>query len=153
MAGMAPGTDRKARRAYIANMAWAADLAATLGKTIVTEPLNTRDKPGYFISRSDEVAELIREIGRPNLKLMFDCYHVQIMEGDVTKRLEKHWPLIGHIQIAAVPSRHEPDEGELDHRHLFRTFRALGWQGFVGCEYKPRGRTEEGLGWIATVAG
>lgn len=153
MAGMASGTDRKARRAYVANMAWAADQAAKLGKTILTEPLNTRDKPGYFISRSDEVAALIAEIARPNLKLMFDCYHVQIMEGDVTKRLERHFPLIGHVQIAAVPSRNEPDEGELDHRHLFRTLKALGYKGLVGCEYKPRGRTEDGLGWIGAVAG
>lgn len=151
MAGMASGTDRKARKSYLANMAWAADLAAKSGVTIVTEPLNTRDKPGYFISRSDEVAALIREINRPNLKLMFDCYHVQIMEGDVTKRLEKHRDIIGHIQIAAVPSRNEPDEGELDHRHLFKALAAVGYKGFVGCEYKPRGRTEDGLGWMKAL--
>jgi 2-dehydrotetronate isomerase len=151
MAGMASGTDKKARKAYVASMAWAADAAAKVGKTIVTEPLNTRDKPGYFISRSDEVAALIHEIGRPNLKLMFDCYHVQIMEGDVTKRLERHRDIIGHIQIAAVPSRHEPDEGELDHRHLFRAINAIGYSGYVGCEYKPRGTTEDGLGWMKTL--
>jgi 2-dehydrotetronate isomerase len=74
------------------------------------------------------------------------------MEGDVTRRLEKHWPLIGHVQIAAVPSRNEPDEGELDHHHLFRTLRAMGYAGHVGCEYKPRGRTEDGLGWIERIA-
>jgi hydroxypyruvate isomerase len=153
MAGMASGADKKARRAYLANMAWAADQAAGAAVTVLTEPLNTRDKPGYFISRSDEVAALIREIGRPNLKLMFDCYHVQIMEGDVTKRLERHRDVIGHVQIAAVPSRHEPDEGELDHRHLFKALAAAGYDGFVGCEYKPRGRTEDGLGWIRTVTG
>jgi 2-dehydrotetronate isomerase len=153
MAGMASGADKKARRAYVANMGWAADAAAKQGTIIVTEPLNTRDKPGYFISRSDEVAALIREIGRPNLKLMFDCYHVQIMEGDVSKRLEKHRDIIGHVQIAAVPSRAEPDEGELDHRHLFKALAAIGYKGFVGCEYKPRGRTEDGLGWIRAVMG
>ncbi len=153
MAGMASGADRRARRAYMANMAWAADAAAKLDRTIVTEPLNARDKPGYFISRSDEVAAMIREIGRPNLKLMFDCYHVQIMEGDVTKRLERHRDLIGHVQIAAVPSRAEPDEGELDHRHIFRVLREIGYGGFVGCEYRPRGRTEDGLGWIRSVMG
>jgi hydroxypyruvate isomerase len=154
MAGMVADADRrKARRAYVANMAWAADAAAKQGTVVVTEPLNTRDKPGYFICRSDEVAALIREIARPNLKLMFDCYHVQIMEGDVSKRLEAHRDLIGHIQIAAVPSRHEPDEGELDHRHLFRAFAAMGWDGWIGCEYKPRGRTEAGLGWVAAATG
>jgi 2-dehydrotetronate isomerase len=154
MAGMVAQADlRKARRAYMANMAWAADEAAKSAKTIVSEPLNTRDKPGYFISRSDDVATMIREIGRPNLKLMFDCYHVQIMEGDVTKRLERHRDVIGHVQIAAVPSRNEPDEGELDHRHLFKALKAGGYPGHVGCEYKPRGRTEDGLGWIKAVTG
>jgi 2-dehydrotetronate isomerase len=149
MAGMVADADRKkARRAYMANMAWAADEAAKAGKTIVSEPLNTRDKPGYFISRSDDVVAMIREIGRPNLKLMFDCYHVQIMEGDVTKRLETHRDVIGHVQIAAVPSRNEPDEGELDHRHLFKALKAIGYAGYIGCEYKPRGRTEDGLGWM-----
>ncbi|MGL4242796.1 MAG: hydroxypyruvate isomerase family protein [Beijerinckiaceae bacterium] len=153
MAGMVADADRKkARRAYVANLRWAAEAAAKAGRTIVTEPLNARDKPGYFISRSDEVVELIREVGHPALKLMFDCYHVQIMEGDVTKRLEKHWPFIGHVQIAAVPSRNEPGEGELDHRHLFGALKDLGYSGYVGCEYKPRGKTEDGLGWIDRVA-
>ncbi len=106
MAGQIEEADRKkARRAYLANMAWAAEAAAKAGRTIVTEPLNSRDKPGYFVSRSDEAAELIREIGHPALKLMFDVYHVQIMEGDVTRRLERHFDIIGHVQIAAVPSR------------------------------------------------
>jgi 2-dehydrotetronate isomerase len=149
MAGMVLDQDRKkAKRAFLSNMAWAADAAAALGKTIVTEPLNTRDRPGYFISRSDEVVDLIREINRPNLKLMFDVYHVQVMEGDVTKRLEKHFDVIGHVQIAAVPSRHEPDEGELNYAHIFATLKRLGYAGYVGCEYKPRGVTEAGLGWI-----
>ncbi len=148
MAGMVADADRrKARKSFMSNMAWAADAAAKLNKTIVSEPLNSRDKPGYFISRSDDVAAMIREIGKPNLKLMFDCYHVQIMEGDVTRRLETHRDVIGHVQIAAVPSRHEPDEGELDHRHLFRTLERLDYKGFVGCEYKPKGRTEDGLRW------
>jgi 2-dehydrotetronate isomerase len=152
MAGMVhPGGEAAAKTSYIEAMAWAAAEAVKAGKVIVSEPLNTRDKPGYFISRSDEVAALIAEVGHPALKLMFDCYHVQIMEGDVTRRLEKHWPIIGHIQIAAVPSRHEPDEGELDHRHLFKMLSDKGYAGYVGCEYKPRGRTEDGLGWMRTI--
>jgi hydroxypyruvate isomerase len=152
MAGMVAEVDRKkARRAYMANMAWAAEEASEAGKTIVSEPLNSRDKPGYFISRSDEVAAMIREIGHPNLKLMFDVYHVQIMEGDVTKRLERHFDIIGHVQIAAVPSRHEPDEGEINFEHIFNTLRRLGYSGYVGCEYKPRGKTEDGLGWMKAL--
>jgi 2-dehydrotetronate isomerase len=153
MAGMVTEADRKkARRAYMANMNWAAEQAAAAGKTIVSEPLNTRDKPGYFISRSDDVVSMIREIGHPNLKLMFDVYHVQIMEGDVTKRLEQHFDVIGHVQIAAVPSRNEPDEGEVSYAHVFAALRRLDYKGYVGCEYKPRGKTGEGLGWMKTLA-
>jgi 2-dehydrotetronate isomerase len=153
MAGMVAEADRKkARRTYMANMAWAAEQAAAAGKTIVTEPLNTRDKPGYFISRSDDVAGMIREIGNPHLKLMFDAYHVQIMEGDLTRRLEKHFDIIGHVQIAAVPSRHEPDEGEVNFADVFATLRRLGYTGYVGCEYKPRGKTESGLAWMKTLS-
>jgi 2-dehydrotetronate isomerase len=149
MAGMVDEADRKtARTAYLSNMAWAADAAAKLGKTIVSEPLNSRDKPGYFISRSDDVVAMIREIGNPALKLMFDVYHVQIMEGDVTKRLEQHADLIGHVQIAAVPSRAEPDEGEVNFAHIFTVLERINYAGFIGCEYKPRGRTEDGLGWM-----
>ncbi len=149
MAGQIEEADRKkARRAYLANMAWAAEAAAKAGRTIVTEPLNSRDKPGYFVSRSDEAAELIREIGHPALKLMFDVYHVQIMEGDVTRRLERHFDIIGHVQIAAVPSRAEPDEGEVNFRHVLNELTRLGYKGYVGAEYKPRGRTEDGLGWM-----
>ncbi len=149
MAGQIEEADRKkARRAYLANMAWAAEAAAKAGRTIVTEPLNSRDKPGYFVSRSDEAAELIREIGHPALKLMFDVYHVQIMEGDVTRRLERHFDIIGHVQIAAVPSRAEPDEGEVNFRHVLKELTRLGYKGYVGAEYKPRGRTEDGLGWM-----
>jgi 2-dehydrotetronate isomerase len=153
MAGMVADADRKkARRVYMANMAWAAEQAAAAGKTIVSEPLNTRDKPGYFISRSDDVVAMIREIGHPNLKLMFDVYHVQIMEGDVTKRLERHFDVVGHVQIAAVPSRNEPDEGEVNYAHVFATLKRLGYKGYVGCEYKPRGKTEDGLGWMKTIS-
>ncbi len=152
MAGMVVEADRKkARRVYMANMAWAADAAAAAGKVIVTEPLNTRDKPGYFITRSDDVASMIREIGHPSLKLMFDVYHVQIMEGDVTKRLERHFDIIGHVQIAAVPSRNEPDEGEIDYAHICATLRRLGYKGYLGCEYKPRGKTVDGLGWMKSM--
>ena len=153
MAGQIEEADRKkARRAYLANMAWAAEAAAKAGRTIVTEPLNARDKPGYFVSRSDEAAELIREISHPALKLMFDVYHVQIMEGDVTRRLERHFDIIGHVQIAAVPSRAEPDEGEVNFVHVMRELQRLGYKGFVGAEYKPRARTEDGLGWMKAYA-
>jgi 2-dehydrotetronate isomerase len=149
MAGMVDDVDRKrATKAYLANMDWAAEYVQLAGKIILTEPLNTRDKPGYFISRIDEAAALVRQINHPNVKLMFDVYHVQIMEGDVSKRLEKLKDIIGNIQIAAVPSRHEPDEGELNYRHIFNVIDKFGYAGYIGCEYKPRGKTEDGLGWM-----
>jgi 2-dehydrotetronate isomerase len=137
-----------ARESFVSAMAEAADRALRRGKTVLSEPLNRRDRPGYFISRSDEVADLIAEIGRPNLKLMFDVYHVQIMEGDVTRRLERHFPIIGHVQIASVPERQEPDRGEVSYPHVFRTLERLGYAGLIGCEYLPAGRTEDGLGWM-----
>jgi 2-dehydrotetronate isomerase len=140
--------DDKARATYVANLRKASQKASR-GVTLVLEPLNRRDMPRYFVSRSDDVATLLQEIDRPNVKLLFDVYHVQIMEGDLIKRLEKHRPYIGHVQIAAVPSRAEPDEGEVNLPAIFSALDAIGYQGFVGLEYKPRGRTEDGLKWMA----
>jgi hydroxypyruvate isomerase len=153
MAGMTGGMDpAAARESYLAAMAAAADRAAAAGRTVLTEPLNSRDRPGYFLARSDEAAALIREIGRPNLKLMFDVYHIQIMEGDITGRLKRHFPLIGHVQIAGVPARQEPDTGEVNYAHVFAVLAELGWNGLVGAEYVPAGRTEDGLGWMRALA-
>jgi hydroxypyruvate isomerase len=153
LAGVVPDGGRDAARAsYLAAMAEAADLAARDGRMILTEPLNSRDRPGYFISRSDKAVALIEAIGRPNLKLMFDVYHVQIMEGDVTRRLRRHFPHIGHVQIAGVPDRQEPDRGEIDYRHVLRTLADLRYEGWIGCEYAPAGRTAEGLGWMTALA-
>jgi 2-dehydrotetronate isomerase len=149
MAGVvAPDARAAARRTYVQNMRWAGERAAGSGVTLVLEPLNTRDKPGYLVSRSDEVVEILAEIDRPEVKLLFDVYHVQIMEGDVLTRLGRHWDRIGHVQIAAVPSRAEPDEGEVNYPAILAELDARGWGGLVGLEYKPRSRTEEGLGWL-----
>ncbi len=133
--------------AYEANLEKALKRAEGSGVTLLIEPLNARDRPGYLLSRADQAAEIIARIGHPGLKLMFDVYHVQVMEGDILRRLARHLHITGHIQIAAVPSRAEPDEGELDYRAILAEIDRLGWDGFVGCEYKPRGRTEDGLGW------
>jgi 2-dehydrotetronate isomerase len=154
LAGMvAPATEAEAEaeESYLLNMDWAAGEAAKAGRSILTEPLNTRDRPGYFMRRSDQAAHLIRQIGRPNFKLMFDVYHIQIMEGDITRRLERHFDIIGHVQIAAVPSRAEPDEGEINLAHVCAVLQRLGYKGHIGCEYKPRAGTEEGLGWRALI--
>ncbi len=148
MAGLvAPELRPAAERAFVANYARAADLAAEKKIVLLIEPLNPRDRPNYFVSRVEQAADLIQQVGRPNLRLQFDLYHVQIISGDLLTRLTKFMPVIGHVQIAAVPSRAEPDEGEVNYPAVFQALDRLGYPGWVGCEYKPRGRTEDGLGW------
>jgi 2-dehydrotetronate isomerase len=148
MAGVvAPELRPAAERVFVANYTRAADLAAEKNITVLIEPLNPRDRPGYFVGRVEQAADLIAQIGRPNVKIQFDFYHVQIISGDLIKRVEKFLPAIGHVQIAAVPSRAEPDEGEVSYPALFDALDRLGYAGWIGCEYKPRGRTEDGLGW------
>jgi hydroxypyruvate isomerase len=149
MAGNVPYEEREVST-YIANLQAAAGKAASTRIKLVLEPLNRRDMPRYFISRSDDIVDVLGKIDRPNVKLLFDVYHVQIMEGDLIKRLERHLPHIGHVQIAAVPSRAEPDEGEVNIGAIFQTLEAMGYDGFVGLEYKPRARTEDGLKWLST---
>jgi hydroxypyruvate isomerase len=133
---------------FARNIATAAKKAARLGVMILLEPINGRDKPGYFLSSVEQAAALIGKIGRSNVKIMFDCYHVQIAQGDLTARLRTHLDLIGHVQIASVPERAEPDSGELDCLEICRTLDRLGYAGWIGAEYKPRGKTEEGLAWL-----
>jgi hydroxypyruvate isomerase len=146
----APGEERRdaARRAYVDSLAYAAERAAAAGITIVIEPLNRFDAPGYFLRTSDQAAALIGALGHGNVRLMFDCYHAQISEGDLTRRIETLLPLVHHIQIAAVPSRREPDEGEVAYDRLLNAIDAMGYGGFIGAEYRPRGTVEEGLGWM-----
>jgi hydroxypyruvate isomerase len=148
MAGVVPPEQRPAaERVFVANYARAADLAAEKNITLLIEPLNPRDRPDYFVGRVEQAAGLIAQIGRPNVKIQFDFYHVQIISGDLLTRFEKFLPAIGHVQIAAVPSRAEPDEGEVNFPAVFDALDRLGYAGWIGCEYKPRGRTEDGLGW------
>ena len=111
------------------------------------EPINPRDRPGYFLNRFEHAADIVKKVGAPNLRIQFDFYHVQIVGGDLIRRLEAHFPLVGHVQIAAVPSRHEPDEGEINYPEIFAALDRLGYAGWIGCEYRPRTRTEDGLGW------
>ena len=140
-----------AERTFIANLARAADLAAAKGITLLIEPINNRDRPNYFLNRAEHAADIIAKIGKPNIRIQFDFYHAQIMGGDLIRRFEAHLPLIGHVQVAAVPSRHEPDEGEVNYPEIFRAIDAAGYTGWVAAEYFPRGRTEDGLGWLKTA--
>jgi 2-dehydrotetronate isomerase len=146
MAGKVPVT-ATAHRTFIDNLRIAADKAQTKGVTLVIEPINTRSAPGYFLTRSQQAVDIIQEIDRPNIKLLFDVFHLQIMEGDIITRLEKLLPMIGHVQIAAVPSRAEPDEGEINYRAVFDALERIGYGGVVGCEYLPRAGTADGLVW------
>jgi 2-dehydrotetronate isomerase len=149
MAGVVPpGQADAAAELFVKHIARAADEAAADGLTILLEPLNPRDAPGYFYASIERADEIITAVGRPNVKIMFDCYHVAIMQGDVLKRLERFMPRIGHVQIAAVPSRAEPDEGEIAYPAVFAALAALGYDGWIGCEYKPRADTDAGLAWV-----
>ena len=120
---------------------------------MLIEPLNRYDAPGYFLTGSDQAARLIERAGHANLRLMFDFYHLQIMEGDLTRRLRRHLPIVGHVQVASVPDRGPPDHGEVDYRHICGVLRELGWERPVGAEYKPGGATEDTLGWLAGLGG
>jgi hydroxypyruvate isomerase len=150
LAGKVPPEQRPAaERVYIDNLQRAADLAAAKNIMLLIEPINARDRPNYFLNRIEHAADIIAKAGKPNIKMQFDFYHAQIVGGDLITRLEKFLPLVGHLQCAAVPSRHEPDEGEINYPAVFEAVDRLGFKGWIGCEYRPRGRTEDGLGWLA----
>lgn len=149
MAGIASREDLRARATYLANLEYAARRLADRGITVLIEPLNARDVPGYFLSDFADALTMIKVLDAHAIRLQFDIYHRQILHGDVTIGLKEAFPLIGHIQIAGIPARDEPNRGELSLLHVFRTIEELGYEGWIGCEYSPRARTEDGLAWIA----
>ncbi len=150
MAGLTGGLDRReCEKTFRRNLAYA---ARATDRVLLLEPINQRDKPGYFYSTVAKATRLMGEIGASNLRLMFDVYHLAISEGDITRKLERYLPVIGHVQIAAVPSRAEPDEGEIDYAHILATLDRLEYRGWVGCEYIPRSDTDAGLEWRARYA-
>ncbi len=151
MAGMLPdGVHREERELlYIDNLKRAAKACAAAGITLVIEPINTRDMPGYLLNFQGDGRRIIEAVGEPNLKLQLDLYHCQIMEGDLAKHIEAFLDITGHIQVAGVPERHEPDTGEINYPYLFDLLDAKGYSGWIGCEYRPAGQTEAGLGWFA----
>ncbi len=152
MAGVVPdGQRNRARNVFMRNVSQAADKAAAQDITLLLEAINPRDAPGYYYSTISEVVDLMDAIDRPTVRMMFDVYHVAVSEGDILTRLERHLPRIGHVQIAAVPSRAEPDEGEIAYRAIFAALDRLGYEGWVGCEYKPRAGTDEGLRWTEAL--
>ncbi|AZP13125.1 2-oxo-tetronate isomerase [Undibacterium parvum] len=136
------------RAQYLSNLGYAARAMAEHGICLMIEAINPRDMPGYFINTQAQAHALREECGEPNVKVQMDFYHAQIVEGDLSMCLRKHFDGIGHVQIASVPSRNEPDQGEVNYPYLFNLLDELGYEGWIGCEYRPRGRTEDGLGWL-----
>lgn len=150
MAGVADGP--RARAAFVGNLSYAAERAGAAGIAVLVEPLNRRDNPGCFLTEVEQAAAIVEAVneatGTTGARIMFDCYHVQISQGDLLRRFESHLPLIGHVQFAGVPHRQEPDRGEVDYRWLLGQLDGLGYTGYVGAEYRPAAGTEAGLGWL-----
>jgi hydroxypyruvate isomerase len=150
MSGIARRDDATARACYRDSVAYLCDQAGQVGLDVLIEPINARDMPGYFLNDFNYAADLIADLGATNLKLQFDIYHRQIIHGDVLTGLKTLMPIIGHVQIAAVPLRNEPGTGELDDIRILTALDDLGYSGFVGCEYRPAAGTIAGLGWLNT---
>jgi hydroxypyruvate isomerase len=150
LTGIAPaGVDQaEARSTFVANLQLAAKRLKSAGVKLLIEPVNTRDIPGFFLNRTSQAVEIIEAVGSDNLFLQYDVYHMQVMEGDLSTTIKRHLPLIKHIQIADPPARSEPGTGEINFNFLFSRIDQLGYQGWIGCEYKPAGRTEDGLNWV-----
>ena len=155
MAGlMQPSRTREEHRAtYVKNLAWAAEQIGARDLVLVIEPINTRDIPGFFLNRQDEAHAICAATGSSKVKVQMDFYHCQIVEGDLAMKLRQYFTGVGHIQIAGVPERHEPDIGEINHPYLFALIDELGYDGWVSGEYRPRGNTSAGLGWLKPYLG
>jgi hydroxypyruvate isomerase len=153
MAGLVPaGADRGIHReAYLRSLRYAASEVGKHGIELLIEPINGRDMPGYFLHTQAEAHALRAESGQPNVKVQMDFYHAQIVEGDLATTFKNNFDGIGHVQIASVPARNEPDDGEVNYPYLFRLLDELGYTGWVGCEYRPRAKTVDGLGWLAAA--
>ena len=150
LAGVLPASvdAAAARETLVRNLRYAAPLLESAGITLLIEPINTRDIPGFFLSGTTQAIEIIDAVGSDNLQLQYDIYHMQIMEGDVAQAIERHLARIGHIQLADVPGRHEPGTGAIDFPSLFAHIDRVGYDGWIGCEYVPKAGTVPGLGWV-----
>ncbi|MDN5843594.1 MAG: TIM barrel protein, partial [Alcaligenaceae bacterium] len=153
LAGKVPeGVERThAHQTFVENLRYAAPRLQDAGIRLVIEPINTFDIPGFFLSRTDQALDIIHEVGSDNLRVQYDIYHAQRMEGELANTLSAHLDQIGHIQLADNPGRHEPGTGEINYPWLLRHIDSLGYPGWIGCEYKPAGKTQDGLGWIQSM--
>jgi hydroxypyruvate isomerase len=136
------------REIYVDNLAWAARRLGDAGLDMLLEPINTRDIPGYLLNTQADAHAIVERIGLPNVKVQMDLYHCQIVEGDLAMKIRKYLSGVGHIQIAGVPARHEPDLGEINYPYLFELLDELHFDGWIGCEYRPKAATSAGLGWL-----
>jgi hydroxypyruvate isomerase len=150
LAGVAPPDvdGAKLRETYVSNLRYAAGELARHGMTLLIEPINTRTIPGFYLNKSAQALALMDEVGAANLKLQYDLFHMYIMGDDLAKTLSANLARIGHMQVADVPSRHEPGTGEIDFPPLFDLIDRLGYKGWIGAEYAPVGKTEDGLAWV-----
>jgi hydroxypyruvate isomerase len=155
LAGIQPQgvSDDQARQTLVENLRYAAEKLEAAGILLLAEPINTRDIPGFFLNRTEQALQIFDEVGSRNLKLQYDIYHMQIMEGDLAPTLERHLDRIAHVQLADNPGRHEPGTGEIHYPFLFAHLDRLGYEGWIGCEYKPATTTKEGLGWLDQARG
>src|SRR5690606_15348264 len=149
-AGIMPDAtqQQRYRDIFLSRLEYAAAQCAPHGINVLIEPINSRDMPGYFLSRQDQAHAIVQDVAASNLKVQMDFYHTQIIEGEIARTFRKYQPQIGHIQIAGVPDRHEPDTGEVNYAYLFKLLDDLDYQGWVGCEYRPANGTLAGLGWL-----
>jgi hydroxypyruvate isomerase len=150
MAGLKPRgvNEEQMRDAYIANLQFAGSEAGKHGMNVLIEAINVRDIPGFYLNTSRQAIDILHYVGLPNVKFQYDIYHMQIMEGDLAPTIEKHLPHIAHMQLADTPGRHEPGTGEINYEFLFQHIDRIGYRGWIGCEYRPAGATEAGLGWV-----
>jgi hydroxypyruvate isomerase len=153
LAGLAPkDADESAlRKTFVGNLAYAASELGQSGIRLLIEPCNTRDMPGFFLNRSGQALELIKEVGSDNLFVQYDVYHMQVMEGDLARTIETNLARIAHLQLADNPGRNEPGTGEINYPFLFAHLDKIGYRGWIGCEYRPRSTTVEGLGWFSAL--
>lgn len=152
LAGIPPVSPDQARATLIENLRYAAPKLQQAGILLLIEPVNTRDIPGFFLNHTKQGLEIIDEVGSDNLKLQYDIYHMQVMEGDLLPTIKANLPRIAHIQVADNPGRHEPGTGEINYKFLFGEIERLGYTGWIGCEYKPADDTKAGFGWLRTIA-
>ena len=150
MAGVIPEKEaqEKIKQTLVNNLRFAAEATSKQNIRLMIEPINYIDMPGFFLNYTRQALDVIKEVNHPNLRLQYDIYHAQVLEGNLTKTIRDNIKIIEHMQLADVPGRHEPGTGEINFANLFRFIDESGYDGWIGCEYKPAGKTEDGLGWI-----